>query len=377
MDLLKSEMEEQPRLLARVPDLNAETLENIVRTMKLRGIDSVCFVGRGSSRSACVYGEYLFNICAKLPASCFSMSPVSIYESEVVFPPRTMVIGISQSGKAEDVVQVLDCALRHGAMAVAVTNTPNSPITRVLTDLQEREAERGPSEKPARRDFFVLDCGVGEENGLAATKTLTAAMLLLAALCAKVSSGGELLAQIDRLPEKIEDILDDVPEALEEIAPRWRFLRRVLVLGRGMNYAAALDGAHKLRVNCGLHADGCAISDFSHGAIAELSPDMLAIVLASSGPILRDAEWVLKPLTEAGVETLVLTDSEDMEEEDIRKEEGCRLPAHTVRIPDCGGDLLSPILFEVALQCVMLEMAKIRGIDPDSSAKIKKVTVTK
>ena len=208
---------------------------------------------------------------------------------------RALVIGVSQSGKAADVISVIERAKKCGAPTVALTNDPSSPLSEIAD--------------------YKLDCGAGPEHSIAATKTLTAQMYVLATLCARwaqrfgkvppestgVSSAEELLAALDKLPDAVEKLLETVPAQIEAIIPRYRYLENAFVLARGITYPIAYEGALKILETNRIKVSGYAISDFYHGPLAQVGAGTLVIVLAARGKLLGDASDMMLRIQNLGV----------------------------------------------------------------------------
>ena len=74
----------------------------------------------------------------------------------------SLVVGISQSGQSPDIVGVVEEGRSQGALTLAITNEPASPL--------------------ARAAELVLDTAAGPERAVAATKTYTAQLMAIALL---------------------------------------------------------------------------------------------------------------------------------------------------------------------------------------------------
>src|ERR1700704_6334510 len=133
----------------------------VATTIRQREPSAIVLVARGSSDNAAVYGRYLFEVCNRQLTSLAAPSGLTLYGSG----PRlddTVVIGVSQSGRGEDVVAYVHEARSQGALTVAIVNDAESPL--------------------ARTAEYVLECLAGPELSVPATKTVCAQMTLLAML---------------------------------------------------------------------------------------------------------------------------------------------------------------------------------------------------
>ena len=111
---------------------------------------------------------------------------------------------------------------------------------------------------------------------------------------------------------------------------------------------------------------GYPISDFHHGPLAQVGSGDLVILLAAEGPVFSDAEEILSELDKIGADTLIITDSTKFAGE--RK--------NAVVVPSFGTDITAPFVMAVVLQLIALKLTEVRGIDPDASKVLNKVTVT-
>ena len=169
MTKMLSEIKEQPEVLGKLEEINRNTLRALTDELKAKNIKRVLFAARGTSYHACVYGQYLLAIRQGIAAAQAMPSWITLYGSSLL-TERDLVIGVSQSGKAADVLAVLEDAQKHGAVTAAVTNDPESPMA-----------------KFAR---YHLYCGAGEEFSVAATKTFSAQMIFRRRFLPRASGAG-------------------------------------------------------------------------------------------------------------------------------------------------------------------------------------------
>lgn len=343
---LEKEIREQPKVLGAIKENNITAIRALTADIKARGLKHVYFAARGTSDHACIYAQYLLGIFAGIPCSLATPSVISKYGAKIDLK-HSVVIGVSQSGKAEDVLSVMKQAKAEGTLVVAVTNDSESPM--------------------AKEAMYHLYCGAGKEASIAATKTFTSQMYLLALLCAEWSESDELSALLDRVPAGAAELLDTMPEQIDRIVARYRYLTDAVVLARGINYPIALEGALKVLETNRVRMKGYAISDFYHGPLAQISENSLSFVIAAEGPMLEDSIAITEKLISIGAEVVVLTDSD----------RAANLSPFTLRIPALGSDVVSPYLFAMTMQLFALKLTQIKGIDPDVSPVLHKVTITK
>ena len=124
---LEKEIREQPLVLASLKEKNKAVLSSLVNEVKAKHIDNIYFVARGTSDHACIYAQYLFGIVLGIPCTLGLPSVVTQYGAKIKFN-NSLVIGVSQSGRAEDVNAILNSANEQGMTTLAITNYENSLI---------------------------------------------------------------------------------------------------------------------------------------------------------------------------------------------------------------------------------------------------------
>lgn len=346
MSLLLDEICEQPIVLSQIKEKNEKTLAAIAQEYNGSGLKGIYFAARGTSDHACIYAQYLFGITAGIPCTLGTPSVVSKYGASMNYGDN-MIIGVSQSGKAEDVLAVINDANSSGKLTVAITNDENSPL--------------------AKTAKYHLFCNAGPEVSIAATKTFTAQMYLLALLCQKITDNEKLADILYEVPRQAETLLTYMPSAIEAKISRYVFMKNGFVLGRGFCYPIALEGALKtLETNC-IKMKGASISDFYHGPLAQVTGNDLVIVLAAKGKVFDDAKAMINRVHEIGAEVFVITDDEEL----MKSEK------YAVLTPYLGCECAAPFMFAICVQLFAYELTAARGIDPNVSKVLKKITITK
>lgn len=344
---MRAEIDEQPEVLSRLIARAADELRPLAQAARHRHF--AVLAARGSSDNAATFGKYLLESTARLPTALAAPSLFTLYGR----PPRlqeALVIGVSQSGAAADVIAVLEEGRRQGALTLAITNTPASPIT-------------AASE-------HVLLLGAGVERALAATKTVTAQCAAFAALAAEIAEDATLRAELAAIPTAVADTLA-CAEALSALAQRWREVSRLAVVARGYPYSAAQEIALKLKETCYITAEAYSAADFLHGPLAMVEPGYPVLALLSHDAAAPMVAEVIEKVASRGaaVSCLVTRQAAPMLGH-------LREVAEAVVLPDLPARL-SPVGFIVAGQLLALSLALLSGHDPDRSRHVTKVTVTR
>jgi len=342
---LKTEIHEQPAVLSRLLEKQAQTVRAIARSLEGREIHGVFLAARGTSDNAGVYAQYLWGAFNRLPVALAAPSLFSVYKR----PPKltnTLVVGISQSGQSPDIVGVLEEGRRQGAPTLAIGNEPDSPLARAA-------------------DAFVDICA-GREEAVAATKTYTAQLMAIAMLSAALDGDEERWREIARVPAIVEQALalDDEVGARAE---RYRFMAHCVVLGRGYNYATAFEWALKLKELAYVIAEPDSSADFQHGPVAMLDQGFPVLAVAPGGAVFADTLALLSRLVEERlVELLIISD----------RDEALALGHTPLRLPGGLPEWLTPIVSIVTAQLFCYHLTRAKGFDTEAPRGLRKVTLT-
>ena len=342
MSLLREEIGEQPRVLARLLERNHGAVADVVAALERRPPTFVLIASRGSSGNAARYGQHVFGRLNRLPVGFASPSLHTVYG----VAPRlhgALVVGISQSGQSPDVVSVIEDAGGQGQVTVAITNDPDSPLGQAAQ--------------------HVLPLHAGPERAVAATKTYTASLCAVAQLAAALSGHATLSEELASIPALVESQafeLGDVEKAVQ-VASAWR---SCAVVGRGPNYSTAFEAALKLKELTAIAAEPYAPADLLHGPIALVGPDYPLVAVAPSGPARTAMDELLGAVRQRGGVPLILSDEpEDLGEHSLR----------LVRVPEW----LSPLVAVIPVQRLAAGVAERRGVDVDHPFGLSKVTLTR
>jgi len=348
---LAGEIAEQPAVAQRMLGDGRAAIEAIADRigplLRERSVDNVVVAARGSSDHAAIYAQYLFGVRLRLPVALATPSLLSIYGVEPRFD-RSLVIGISQSGRSPDIVGVVAAARRQGAPTIAVTNDPDSDL--------------------AAAADHAIDLATGPELAVAATKTYTAELLAIALLVTALDGAADAGPALAGIPDAIAAALASESQA-EAVAAHLAAAGRdrLIVVGRGYEYATARELALKLKELARIAADPYSAADFLHGPLALAEPGHPILAIAPSGAAAADVDALLQRLGELGVERIVLSD----------RDEAVALGPVGIRLPSGVADWLMPIVAIVPGQLLARHLAIARGLDPEQPRWIGKVTLTR
>ncbi|MDP9244841.1 MAG: SIS domain-containing protein, partial [Chloroflexota bacterium] len=265
---LRNEIGEQPDIAARVLAEAAPQVDRLAEAALTRGIAFALIAARGTSDHAAVYAQYALGVQAELAVALATPSVISRYGSR----PRmgqALVLGVSQSGRSPDVVSVIAEARQQGAITAAITNDPGSPLGQTAA--------------------WTLPLLAGPELSVAATKTYTAELLIIAMLAAALSNRSEARDQLRAVPNAMRHALE-AEDAAALAAQRHRSMEQCVVLGRGFNLATALEWALKLKELTYVPAHAYSTADFQHGPVASIERGAHLLAIAPPGA-LSDELW--------------------------------------------------------------------------------------
>ena len=318
---------------------------DVVRCLAGRRTDSVVIAARGTSDHAGVYGKYIMEYALGIPVALAAPSIYTVYRKELKLG-NSLVIGISQSGRALDVLEVIKSAKANGAVTVCITNDDKSPL--------------------ANEAAFHLYCSAGPEKSVAATKTFTSEMYLVALLVAELSKDAVMKKDLYCISENIGRIFESSVHIANR-AERYRYINDCFVLTRGINYAIALETALKIQETTYIRAEAYATSDFYHGPFATVEKDAPVIVFAPEGPALNDVVEMIKRLIESKAELIVVSNNSGV----------LGMGNTAFEIPETSNDIISPFYNVVVAQMFACQLALTKGLNPDAPRGLKKVTITK
>jgi glucosamine--fructose-6-phosphate aminotransferase (isomerizing) len=343
---LHDEILEQPAAAQRLLDAAETAFAPIAAAARSRRPRFAVIAARGTSDNAGIYAQYLLAIRNGLIVALAAPSTITLYGARPNMA-EALVVGISQSGRSPDIVGVVDEARRQGAMTVALTNDPDSPLGETAD--------------------HVVDLHAGPERATAATKTYSTELLAAALLSTALDppSSAES-ADLAGLPDLMSAALTAEAHA-RDLAAAHADRQRAVVLGRGYSYATAREWALKLQELALVAAMAYSAADFEHGPLALAEPGLPVLSVAPSGTELEAQVALLRRLGEQhGAHLLVISDASAAREID----EG--LP-----VPDGIPPWLAPIVEILPAQLYAYHVTVARGLDPEQPRTISKVTETR
>jgi glucosamine--fructose-6-phosphate aminotransferase (isomerizing) len=354
------EIFEQPRALRDTvhPRINEEKLEICldevnITAQQLKDTDRVFIAACGTAYHAGLIGKYAIESLARIPVE-IDLASEFRYKNPMV-TEKSLLIVVSQSGETADTLAALRLAKEYGARVLAVTNVVGSSVAREADD--------------------VLFTWAGPEIAVASTKayvTQLAAMFLIAGhfaeLLGTVSKKeiAGLVSALNNLPDQVAKILEQ-KESIEQLAVSLAANNNCFFIGRGMDYAVAMEGSLKLKEISYMHAEAYAAGELKHGTLALIEEGTPVIGLVTQDHVYEKTVSNIEEVIARDAQTIVVTYEGD--------DKVSKIADSTIFIPNTV-PLVAPILAVVPLQLLAYYAAVHRGCDVDKPRNLaKSVTV--
>ncbi|HEX3010739.1 MAG TPA: glutamine--fructose-6-phosphate transaminase (isomerizing) [Syntrophomonadaceae bacterium] len=318
-----------------------------------KDIEKIYMVACGTAYHAGLVGRLAIEKLARIPVETDIASEFRY--RDVLWNPKSVMIVVSQSGETADTLAALREAKRQGIKVLAITNVVGSSVA--------READK------------VIYTHAGPEIAVASTKaysTQLMIMYLLALHLARVKgtvSQAELktlageIANIDQLVEKVLEEQDKI----KDLAQKYKNVQSTFFLGRGFDYAVAMEGALKLKEISYIHAEAYAAGELKHGPLALIDEGVPVLTLISQDSLVEKTMSNIKEVKARGAVVVAVCKN--------NLQEACQECDEQILLPDVN-PLLAPIVSVIPLQIFSYYMAIFRGCDVDKPRNLaKSVTV--
>lgn len=348
------EIYEQPQSLRNARRLQRQYLDLLTAFLD-RGRE-LYLVAAGTSYHACLAASYMFSKLARIATfPVVSSEFIENYGSSVGID--SVVLAVSQSGETYDTLKAVDHARMRAATILGITNVVGSTLTRVS------------------RAYIVQQSG--PEIGVAATKTFTSQLMVLAQLALRLArargkisqdEADEFEAKLGEIPVLVERVLEDHGGRMEALAKKYMDSNLFLFLGRGISSATAFEGRLKLLELTYIPALAYQAGESKHGPISVVEEGVPCIFLCPRGETRKDIIGNIMEMKARGARIISLCEEDDREI--------INLSDDYIPMPRGIPELLSPIPYVVPLQLLAYQMAVAKGLDPDKPRNLaKSVTV--
>jgi glucosamine--fructose-6-phosphate aminotransferase (isomerizing) len=336
------------------PDGKSVTLNELTITPEaIRNISRVHIVACGTAFHAGMVGKYVIEKMARIPVETDVASEYR-YRSPII-TKDTLVIVVSQSGETADTLAALREAKRCGAHVLAITNVVGSSVAREAND--------------------IITTWAGPEIAVASTKAYTSQLIafyLLGLHLAQILGTqtpeeiAEVITAMKELPAQVSEILEQA-EALKVVAEEMAKHDNLFFIGRGLDYAVALEGSLKLKEISYIHSEAYAAGELKHGTLALIEDDIPVIALATQHELLEKTVSNIKEVKARGANVLGIA---------VEGETELQKSVDSTFIIPKTLDVLTPALSVIPLQLLSYYASLARGNDVDKPRNLaKSVTV--
>ncbi len=338
------------RIIAKEGRVKLGGLESVEE--KLRSIDRIIITACGGAYIVGLLAEYLLEDIARIPVEVEYGSEFR-YRHPVV-SQGTALLAISQSGETLDTLEAVREAKRHGALTLGVVNTVGSTIAR------------------------ETDAGVynhaGPEIGVASTKAVISQITVLTLIALflgltrelAIEESKKIIDALEELPKLARKVLD-MSDEIQKVALKYKDARDFLYIGRRWSYAAALEGALKVKEISYVHAEGYGAGEMKHGPLAMIDEKFPTVAIVPQDSVYeKTISNMIEIKARKGPIIAVATEGDERVKE---------ITNDVIYIPKTI-EQLSPILSIIAVQLFAYHFAVEKGLNVDRPRNLaKSVTV--
>ena len=348
------EIHEQPETLRNTLRIQDHYLD-LLATFLDRATE-VFLVACGTSYHACLAASYMFSKLAFLPT-------YPVYASEFLeqcgksVSIDSTILAVSQSGETADTIAAVSCAQQRAATVLSLTNVIGSTMTRISR--------------------VYIGTQAGPEIGVAATKTFTSQLSVLAQLALKLSKKRGKISQdemdcleenLKKMPEDVETIVRTQEEKIKKIAKKYAASKVFFFLGRGISTATAFEGRLKLMEIAYIPSIAFPAGESKHGPISLIEDGFPVVFICPRDDTHKTVIGNIMEMKARGAHIISVIEEGDEEIKSLSEE--------YIEVPKGIPSVLSPIPFAVPLQLLAYYVSLEKGFNPDMPRNLaKSVTV--
>ena len=305
----------------------------------IRDSDYVYVTGSGTSYHISVIAKYLFSRFAGKKVEHVMASEIK-YSSRYIIP-NSILFTISQSGESADILEAVSVGKEKNATILSMVNSKNSALS--------------------RESIFSIGLNCGPQIGVAATKSFTSQMAILYKIADKLCDGC-LDVDFKTISKAYAEILSDTSK-INELCKSIKNISNLFVIGRGIHYPLAKEGALKIKEITYVHAEGIAGGELKHGPLALMDSSTYVIVINPDDDSYVDNISSVYEIKSRGAKVIGISNIHNPNYD------------HWIEIPTVRKEFY-PLIEIIPLQLIAYYLALEKGIDPDYPKNLaKSVTV--
>ena len=307
----------------------------------IQNSSKVYLTGSGTSYNVALVVKYLFPMYT-------AISPEAIMSSEMAYSQdrldeNSVLIAISQSGESADVLEAATIAKEKGLNVISVVNSLASSLER-MSDVS-----------------LGLYCGT--EIGVAATKSFTSQLSVFYKIVELISKRN-VKFDAKKIARLISETLDNEP-AIIHLAKKMKNATSVYILGRGIHYPIAKEGALKIKELSYVHAEGFPSGELKHGPLALIDESSYVIAINPEDNTHQNNLSNIQEVKSRGAKIIGISNkSHDLYD-------------HWIKIPYVESEIHYPIIETVPFQLLAYHMSLERGENPDYPRNLAKCVTVK
>lgn len=298
------EIHEQPKAVKdtispRIKDGQLTIEELGMSDEDIKSLKKIYIVACGSAYHVGISAKYVIEGLSRIPVEVDLASEFR-YRNPIL-EEGTLVVIISQSGETADSLAALREAKKQGVKVLGIVNVVGSSI--------------------ARESDNVMYTWAGPEIAVATTKaysTQLVALYMLAMYFADVKGKiakeelQGLIEDLIKLPEQIQSLLDDV-EQIQYFASQYVAAKDIFFIGRGIDYATALEGSLKLKEISYIHSEAYPAGELKHGTISLIEEGTLVTALLTQEELYKKTMSNIVEVQTRGAFIMLITNDDNQE----------------------------------------------------------------
>ena len=367
-DYMLKEIYEQPKAIRETIGsfLTNNNPINLNINIDFKEINKIFIIACGTAMHAGMATKYAFEHFCQIPTE-IDMASEFRYRNPII-NHKTLCIFISQSGETADTIAAIKLAKANGAKTIGIINAIDSTMTRLVDT--------------------TLYTHAGPEIAVASTKAYTCQVTLLTILALYISEKLNIedlkneikttKQDILNLPKLVENQLKNT-DYIKEISNKSYKNHDIYFIGRGQDYAVALEGSLKLKEISYIHSEAYASGELKHGPIALIENNTLVLGIATNPVTAPKTMSNLEEVIARGADTIFITNqnstTDELSENKSITKSDIEKVHYLIEVPEIN-TFLSPISTIIPMQLFAYYIAKAKKLDVDKPRNLaKSITV--
>ena len=367
-DYMLKEIYEQPKAIRETIGsfLTNNNPINLNIDIDFKEINKIFIIACGTAMHAGMATKYAFEHFCQIPTE-IDMASEFRYRNPII-NHKTLCIFISQSGETADTIAAIKLAKANGAKTIGIINAIDSTMTRLVDT--------------------TLYTHAGPEIAVASTKAYTCQVTLLTILALYISEKLNIedlkneikttKQDILNLPKLVENQLKNT-DYIKEISNKSYKNHDIYFIGRGQDYAVALEGSLKLKEISYIHSEAYASGELKHGPIALIENNTLVLGIATNPVTAPKTMSNIEEVIARGADTIFITNqnstTDELSENKSITKSDIEKVHYLIEVPEIN-TFLSPISTIIPMQLFAYYIAKAKKLDVDKPRNLaKSITV--